>query len=64
MQLNKVLCAVQPRITIAKSVSVILLGEAIPIAEVEDHIFGIVLMNDWSGQFLCQFGEYTGGMGW
>lgn len=26
------------------------LGEAIPIDKAEDHIFGMVLMNDWSGQ--------------
>ena len=26
------------------------LGQPIPIDETEDHIFGMVLMNDWSGK--------------
>jgi fumarylacetoacetase len=26
------------------------LGQTIPIDEIEDHIFGMVLMNDWSGK--------------
>ena len=30
------------------------LGKPIPIEEVEEHIFGMVLMNDWSGiYFYC-----------
>ena len=27
------------------------LGTPIPIDRVEDHIFGMVLMNDWSGEY-------------
>lgn len=26
------------------------LGQTIPIDEIDDHIFGMVLMNDWSGK--------------
>lgn len=26
------------------------LGEPIPMSQAEDHIFGFVLMNDWSGR--------------
>jgi len=26
------------------------LGTAVPIAEADEHIFGMVLMNDWSGK--------------
>lgn len=29
------------------------LGQPIRIAEAEDHIFGVVLMNDWSGTAQC-----------
>lgn len=29
------------------------LGHRIPIDNAEDHIFGVVLMNDWSGLFDC-----------
>lgn len=28
------------------------LGEPIPIEKAHEHIFGMVLMNDWSGKFL------------
>lgn len=28
------------------------LGEPIPMDKTEDHIFGMVLMNDWSGRIL------------
>lgn len=28
------------------------LGDRIPIEEAEDHIFGVVMMNDWSGKQL------------
>ncbi len=28
------------------------LGQPIPIAAAEDHIFGVVLMNDWSGTYI------------
>ena len=34
------------------------LGEPIPIAEAERHIFGVVLMNDWSARDLQQW-EYV-----
>jgi fumarylacetoacetase len=34
------------------------LGTPIPIAEAEDHIFGLVLMNDWSARDLQQW-EYV-----
>ncbi len=34
------------------------LGEPIPIAAAEDHIFGLVLMNDWSARDLQQW-EYV-----
>lgn len=27
------------------------LGKPIPVDNTEEHIFGMVLMNDWSGQF-------------
>lgn len=27
------------------------MGEPIPMERAEDHIFGVVLMNDWSGAF-------------
>jgi len=27
------------------------LGEPIPISKTQDHIFGMVLMNDWSGMW-------------
>lgn len=27
------------------------LGETIPISKAEDYIFGMVLMNDWSGKY-------------
>ena len=30
------------------------LGEPIPISRAHDHIFGMVLMNDWSGKFARQ----------
>ncbi|PSH02940.1 MAG: fumarylacetoacetase [Acidobacteria bacterium] len=33
------------------------LGEAIPIAEADDHIFGLCLLNDWSARDI-QFWEY------
>lgn len=29
------------------------LGEPIPIGKTEDHIFGMVVMNDWSGEIAC-----------
>lgn len=29
------------------------LGEPIPIEKAHEHIFGMVLMNDWSGKFFC-----------
>ena len=32
-----------------------MLGSNIPIQEAEDHIFGMVLMNDWSGMFMFVF---------
>lgn len=28
------------------------LGESIPASKAYDHIFGMVLMNDWSGKLL------------
>jgi fumarylacetoacetase len=28
------------------------LGEPIPIDKAEDYIFGMVLMNDWSGYYI------------
>lgn len=28
------------------------LGEPVSINEAQDHIFGLVIMNDWSGSFL------------
>jgi fumarylacetoacetase len=34
------------------------LGAPIPVAEAEDHIFGVVLMNDWSARDLQQW-EYV-----
>ena len=34
------------------------LGSPIPIAEAKDHIFGVVLMNDWSARDI-QFWEYV-----
>lgn len=27
------------------------MGEPVPITEADDHIFGLVLLNDWSGKF-------------
>lgn len=27
------------------------LGEPIPVESADDHIFGLVLMNDWSGEW-------------
>lgn len=33
------------------------LGEAIPIHEAHKHIFGMVLMNDWSGK-RCNSGSW------
>jgi 2-keto-4-pentenoate hydratase/2-oxohepta-3-ene-1,7-dioic acid hydratase in catechol pathway len=29
------------------------LGEPIPIAKAEDHIFGLCILNDWSGALRC-----------
>lgn len=29
------------------------LGQRIPIEKAHEHIFGMVLMNDWSGKILC-----------
>jgi fumarylacetoacetase len=29
------------------------LGHAIPVSRAHEHIFGMVLMNDWSGMFAC-----------
>jgi fumarylacetoacetase len=29
------------------------LGQTIPISRAHEHIFGMVLMNDWSGMFAC-----------
>lgn len=29
------------------------LGQPIPIEKAHEHIFGMVLMNDWSGKFIC-----------
>ena len=34
------------------------LGEPIPVANAEDHIFGVVLMNDWSARDIQQW-EYV-----
>ena len=34
------------------------LGEPIPVSEAEDHIFGMVLMNDWSARDIQQW-EYV-----
>ncbi|KAJ3325361.1 hypothetical protein HDV06_004220 [Boothiomyces sp. JEL0866] len=34
------------------------LGEPIPVTEAEDHIFGMVVMNDWSARDIQQF-EYV-----
>ena len=34
------------------------LGEPIPVADAEDHIFGMVLMNDWSARDIQQW-EYV-----
>lgn len=31
------------------------LGEPIPIQKCQDHIFGLVLMNDWSGKYYFYF---------
>ena len=31
------------------------LGETISIENAEDFIFGMVLVNDWSGEFLLQY---------
>lgn len=28
------------------------LGEPIPVERAHEHIFGMVLMNDWSGKFI------------
>jgi len=28
------------------------LGDTIPMDKAEDHIFGMVLMNDWSGRVI------------
>ena len=39
------------------------LGEAIPIDKTEDHIFGMVLMNDWSGQYFLSLGNWGEGGG-
>ncbi len=44
------------------------LGESIPISEAEDHIFGVVLMNDWSARDIQKW-EYQplgpfGGKNW
>ena len=30
------------------------MGEPIPIEKTEDHIFGLVLMNDWSGMYYLK----------
>jgi hypothetical protein len=32
------------------------LGKPVPIEEAKDHIFGFVLMNDWSGEELSEEG--------
>ncbi len=29
------------------------LGQTIPVSRAHEHIFGMVLMNDWSGMFAC-----------
>lgn len=36
------------------------LGDPISIDNVQDHIFGMVLMNDWSGMYMipCSLGFY------
>ena len=34
------------------------LGDRIPITEAEDHIFGVVIMNDWSARDIQKF-EYV-----
>jgi hypothetical protein len=31
------------------------LGSPIPLDKTEEHIFGVVLMNDWSGKSSCYF---------
>jgi len=32
------------------------LGEPIPIEKAEDHVFGVVLMNDWSARDIQAWG--------
>lgn len=34
------------------------LGDPIPMDKAEEHIFGVVLMNDWSGTECCPFYRY------
>lgn len=31
------------------------LGKAIDVNKAADHIFGVVLLNDWSGMLFCIF---------
>ena len=33
------------------------LGDVISIEEADQHIFGMVLMNDWSGEFIVDLGD-------
>jgi len=35
------------------------LGKPVDINNAEDHIFGLVLMNDWSGSFPIQYFFYV-----
>lgn len=30
------------------------LGESVGIAQAQEHVFGMVLMNDWSGRWRCR----------
>ena len=30
------------------------LGQPVPIQDADDHIFGVVLLNDWSGEYLAK----------
>lgn len=34
-------------------------GVPVPIEEAEDHIFGFVIMNDWSGNICTQYDSNT-----